>query len=323
MEKREFGIDVLRTIGILFIFLAHVNSPFFIQQMRIFDVILMVIISGYVYKEPENYFTYIKKRGIRLLFPTWVTLTIFFISVYILKKILKIDIDILKLNTIMQSYLLIHGIGFVWIIRIYLVVAILGPLILKRMSFLKLILYFVILEIIIEGSLEKYNSPVLEIILFQTLPYVLLFCYGNLLKNKKVPILRMNIGLVVILLVGYFTIPNLNLQEFKYPPRSYYIAYGTLISNILFYFKEKIKSLKNIIKNIISYIGKSTMWFYLIHIFVYYLLLFIKKKIKIEWYFEYIILVLLSFHLLIFKDLILFFIEKKIGKNKYLNIFKG
>lgn len=39
METRDNSLDVLRTIGILLIFLAHTECPFYIRQLRIFDVV--------------------------------------------------------------------------------------------------------------------------------------------------------------------------------------------------------------------------------------------------------------------------------------------
>ena len=145
-NSRDISIDLLRTIGILFIFLAHVDAPFVIKQVIKFNVILLVVISGYVYREVKDYKKYIYKRIERLALPTWLFLTFFFLGLFLVEKILKIKVGGLNIDTIISSYTFWWGIGFVWIIRIYLGVAILGPIFLKRkLSFSYLILFYFIL----------------------------------------------------------------------------------------------------------------------------------------------------------------------------------
>lgn len=51
MKNRDEGIDVLRTIGVLSIILAHVNPPSNILNVRSFDVVLLVFVSGMSYAE--------------------------------------------------------------------------------------------------------------------------------------------------------------------------------------------------------------------------------------------------------------------------------
>ena len=68
MENRLHHLDVLKFLGVFCIFLAHVNPPSFLFQIRNFDVILMCMISIYIYlnyKKEKNLFIYLKKRFIR------------------------------------------------------------------------------------------------------------------------------------------------------------------------------------------------------------------------------------------------------------------
>ena len=44
--KREVSIDILKCIGLLLIILAHCSAPTFIDEIRNFDVVLLVILSG-------------------------------------------------------------------------------------------------------------------------------------------------------------------------------------------------------------------------------------------------------------------------------------
>lgn len=325
-NTRDLSIDLLRTIGILLIILAHVDAPFIIKQIRIFDVVLLVVISGYVYKEPKDYIKYIYKRVERLILPTWLFLTIFFLGLFLVEKMLKIEVGGLNRDTIISSYTFWWGIGFVWIIRIYLGVAVLGPIVLKKLSFANIILYYIILEAFIVIILKEYNNRTLNRAI-ELLPYILVFCYGNLLKQKLIPIKRVTYFIGIFILLFIFRKVSIDIGEFKYPPRLIYIWYGLFISNILFLMKDKlIKIILNFkyLKNFVEYIGKSTMWLYLIHIGVYYIILFIKKKIILNWKIEYLILVLLSLGILIIKDIALKKVEKVLkNKSKVLNVLKG
>jgi fucose 4-O-acetylase-like acetyltransferase len=50
MEKsRDIEVDVLRSIGILLIILAHIKAPLMPTVIRCFDVPLMVFVSGLCY----------------------------------------------------------------------------------------------------------------------------------------------------------------------------------------------------------------------------------------------------------------------------------
>lgn len=76
-------IDLLKAIGLLLIILAHAKPGFFIMQLRIFDVALMVLVSGYLaqasYTRSKSLAEYYKKRVIRLYMPTFCFLTFFFL----------------------------------------------------------------------------------------------------------------------------------------------------------------------------------------------------------------------------------------------------
>lgn len=174
--------------------------------------------------------------------------------------------------------------------------------------------------------LKKYNNGVLNRAI-ELLPYILIFCYGNLLKQKLISIKRITYFLGLFIVLFIFRKASIDIGSFKYPPRLIYIWYGLFISNILFLMKDKlVKIILNFkyLKTFIEYIGKSTMWLYLIHIDVYYIILFIKKKIILDWKIEYVMLVLLSLGILIIKDIILRKSEKYFkNRSEILNILKG
>ena len=110
-EKRNVGIDILRVIGILLIILAHVNPPGIIFQLRNFDVVMLVILSGMLsntsYKKSKGYFKYLVKRFIRLIIPVWIFLIVFFLGNYICYKNFLFG-RIYSLRTIINSFLLLR-----------------------------------------------------------------------------------------------------------------------------------------------------------------------------------------------------------------------
>ncbi len=121
------------------------------MALRRFDVPFMVVISGYLFsksrlsyqKDNISILDYLYSRIRRLVYPTWMFLTIFFAGSFLVSKLL--GIDFIKINTIIRSYLLIDGIGYVWIIRIYLIVGFFGPLLVKnlKLNMNRIILYLI------------------------------------------------------------------------------------------------------------------------------------------------------------------------------------
>ena len=75
MEKtRDIEVDVLRSIGILLIILAHVKAPQSLNVIRCFDVPLMVFVSGICYGNKTlrgGVRKFYSKRILRLIVPTW------------------------------------------------------------------------------------------------------------------------------------------------------------------------------------------------------------------------------------------------------------
>ena len=132
MKQRDLTIDYLRFIGISMIILAHVSAPFTLVQFRSFYVPLMIFISGLTSsrKTLPSYFRYIWTRSKRLLIPVYVFLTGLFLILYLLCSSGVIITD-LSLKTVVHTYLLLEGIGYVWIIRVFLLIMIVTPFLVR------------------------------------------------------------------------------------------------------------------------------------------------------------------------------------------------
>lgn len=61
-KQRNVAIDILKALGIILIILAHTCKSSIILQLRNFDVVLLVILSGYLaldsYKTNESFLKY-------------------------------------------------------------------------------------------------------------------------------------------------------------------------------------------------------------------------------------------------------------------------
>ena len=78
MHNRDKTIDLFRVIWLLAIILAHVSAPAVIFQLRNFDVVLMVLLTGVSYelstskpKTLHQYLSYVYRRFKRLIIPTY------------------------------------------------------------------------------------------------------------------------------------------------------------------------------------------------------------------------------------------------------------
>src|ERR1700722_15415875 len=89
----------------------------------------MVLVSGAAFGmsyKYEPYAHYFWKRVKRLLFPCWIFLTVYFLVLCIIKS-MGHPMDLLNKKTVLSSYFLLSGVGYVWIIRVFLLVAAVAP----------------------------------------------------------------------------------------------------------------------------------------------------------------------------------------------------
>lgn len=158
MPQRDLSIDLLRCTGMVLIVLAHsISSDTAVFHLRAFDVPLMIFVSGICFagKEIKSYWSFIWKRAKRLLIPTYLFLFAYFSLVFI-AKIAGFDFGIRKEHVI-GSFLLLEGIGFVWIIRVFLIIAILTPLLLWISNRIKFMLAFCLVLLTFQTALVYYQ----------------------------------------------------------------------------------------------------------------------------------------------------------------------
>ena len=278
LDKRINYIDFLKFIGLTGIIIAHVGSPDWLMMLRNFDVPLMVIVSSILAsysikknrEDKQSTINYYISRIKRLAFPTWIFLIMFFIYKTIIKETMSIDYYI-------SSFLLTkYGLGYIWIILIFLYSALLIPLF-RRMGYKKrssiiILGFYILYEILYYYNIGTANK-IRDTTFYYIIPYGLLTYLGfniERISNKKKKIYILINFIVFSLFVYYYYIKTGTFQSVqiaKYPPRLYYLSYGIFSSLLILYICQRHNL--NIFNNkIIIFISKHSLWIYLWHIFV-------------------------------------------------------
>ena len=324
-SNRIYYIDFLKFIGLIGIIIAHVNSPEWALMIRSFDVPLMVILSsilaGKTYSKysgtlssAANYYT---SRIKRLVIPTWLFLVFYF------------AVDFLFTGTAnsMVYYaasfcLTRYGIGYVWIILIYLYSALLIPLFYKLKLSVKGIVFvalsYLLFEIAYHYSIGLNINTVVNAFVDTTYYYIVPYGvltylginYSRMNKTAKITITAVSALLFVSLAVFYWksTGEFQSVYIAKYPPRMYFLSYGVAYSFGLLMLCEG-KNLKIFKNKLVQYISSHSMWIYLWHILV--LKVYEVLKLPEFWIIKFIIVCLVSVLIVMVINKLLDFADNK------------
>lgn len=272
---RNPSIDILRSIGLLMVILAHVQPSEFVYQLRTFDVVLMVFVSGLTFSRKPyfNYWQYLKKRTSRLIIPTYIFLTAYFLLSWAIKGSHE------SLTTIVLSYTLIGGIGYVWIIRIFLLIMIVAPVLyrittrLSLSSLIAVLLLFLAVSDVL-AALSTYTpiavQRLLEIVVIPVLgysvPYSVALRLKQTSKSKELTIILI-FSFLFAAVCYYLQGESLLINNYKTPPRTIYLCYGMLVSILLYKMIVKTAiSNSRILKTGGVFLGQNTIWIYFWHI---------------------------------------------------------
>lgn len=328
--NRQHYIDFLKVIGLTGIIIAHVGSPSWAMMLRSFDVPLMVIISSLLgEKSYEKYEgkgliparQYFCSRIKRLVIPTWIFLTFYFMLFALFSR------HVQSVKYYIASYCLTrYGIGYVWVILIYLYSAMLTPLFSKMKFSIKSVILVAATYLIYEiayffqiGTTSKF----LDTTFYYIIPYGLLTYLGY---NYNKIYIKLRYCIVVFsfllfaLLGSYYWITNGSpqlVQIAKYPPRLYYLSYGVMWSFSLLLVCEK-HGFKIYANPLIKYISMHSMWIYLWHILA--LTAYSVLRLPEIWFLKFIIVYALALLAVFTTNVVLDLLEKKrtIRALKYL-----
>ncbi len=284
-HQRDERIDLLRFIGLAMVILAHVYPPMWVAQLRNFDVPLMVLVSALSFSasvKQESYGQYVWARVKRLVFPVWLFLTLYFAVqwAFAYPHVLP-DAD-----KILRSYTMIDGIGYVWVIRVFLLVALLAPFIYRfhqrtpenSQYFRVLVLWYLAYEVAVNMILPEISGisrTILRNTLFDAVPFALLFALGlripAMTKSEQLRFFTL-FSAVFLLLAGWFFWQQGSFQRtqsFKYPPQHYYLAYALMCAFLLWLLAEPVlRGLRRSrLIGFVLFAGSNSIWIYLWHIF--------------------------------------------------------
>ncbi|KRL01484.1 acyltransferase family protein [Liquorilactobacillus capillatus] len=250
--KRDIRIDVLRSLAILLIVLAHVLPPNPIGQIRIFDVPLMALLLGMSFalskkksSHATGYIQYLIKRFKRLILPTWIFLTIFFVVVFIFCQATSLEFPY-SIMTLLSTYLLLTGIGYVWIIRVFFVIAIFSPflffiskkvnILTHKLVLLTFLLIFQQFLYLLDKQLSGHIKLLFEQLIAISFGYMIVALVGIWLSSQSS---KDTLHIAFFNWIIFFVIALLNqfslLSSQKYPPSVYFLTYGIGVSLLLFY----------------------------------------------------------------------------------------
>jgi hypothetical protein len=267
------------------IIFAHVDPPGIPFQLRNFDVPLMILVSAMSfslsYKPDEPYQSYVWKRIKRLVLPVWIFLTAYFAALFILNP----GHEELAANTLLTSYALLEGIGYVWVIRVFLLVALVSPWLFTWQQntvtdskyYGLLAACFVLYELIRYFSMPyiwQGAGEIISAIILYVIPYGILFAIGLRMpqasKNQSYAIALLSLTIFLIAGAGLYIMNGqfVPTQELKYPPSIYYFSYALFVSSLLWIHSGKIECLleKLQVKNVVLFIASNSIWIYLWHI---------------------------------------------------------
>jgi hypothetical protein len=242
----------------------------------------MVLLSGVSFGmsyRHEPYGLYVWKRFKRLVVPVWIFLTAYFLLATLVLA------EHFSRRAVAESYLLLDGIGYVWIIRVLIVIALLAPLIqranrrIKRNGIYLLCIaaaysIYEMVHWLTHTSIEHALTQQIAEAVFDLFPYTALFALGIRLPILERSWVRAITLGALALFVAYGTVLYLRAghlvptQEFKYPPSLYYLAYALAVSCALWMYAERIwqRVPGRRLRAFMLFIGQNSIWCYLWHI---------------------------------------------------------
>lgn len=308
--SRDFSLDIARTIGTMLIILAHVGAPNMINEIRCFDVVLLVFVSGYCINY-SNYGRYLWKRFKRLVVPAWLLLVILFCATWVACLFVNKE-QIYNVEKITKSFFFINGgIGFIWIVRIYLGIAFLTPLIVwvnktikSNVAILIITTSFIILNAAIARRFVAGNNTSIVYYIVEIFAYsavaLIGYRYKQLRANDGTNHSRYGFALLSIAGVGcivVFSLLKFQPNEYKYPPMEPYLFYGLFVTTLIFLIINRFYvSDDRAIERAICKFSILSYDTYLVHIFVLSIFDMLEEMINktIDWGIKYFFVLIIS-----------------------------
>lgn len=279
---RRPDLDLLRSVALACIVLAHVEPPGRVLEMRDFDVVLMMMVSGGAYSVSTHStpsMSALLRRLRRLVCPTYLFFSLFYLVEWLLGTPPSLEV-------LLNTALLTNSVGYVWIIRVFVLMAIFGPLVAglemlgsPRRVLLGTILLLALNELLIIGVQrvggDAYWGSVVMSVVPYTVGYLVPYLLGTVLVSARTRV-RVEVaacaGALWILLESISVLgfgEFLSVQSQKYPPRAVYLVYGVFVGSALWAMSPQLwrrVSEFRCLAGPVSFVGRNSMWIYLWHI---------------------------------------------------------
>ena len=324
---RNKSIDILKFIGLLLIILAHTDPPIIIFQLRNFDVVLLIVCSSLIFFEINksyNYGEYVISRIKRLLIPTYIFLIIYFMIMFLFSR------NSVNAKVIFETFTLFGGLSYVWIIKVYIIIALLLPIsqflydkIDKNIFFFITIIIYILYELMYYFGF--FDNKIVDYLFAYIIPSFAIICYSLLLlkeSNKKIIIYSILSFIVFVAIAIYLYNSNncfVDTNCAKYPFRVYYLSYSFFIIGLLYVFINRYKDL--LYNKLVLFFSSHSLWIYLWHILVLAAIQFILPNMY--WLIKYVLILLFTTIIVLIQSGFVNILEKKNIDKKILKIFKG
>lgn len=300
---RDKKIDILRFIALSSLILRHIDIDKWLFQLVNFNVPLLVMASAMVLSNTQmkvDYFSYVRKRFKRLILPAW----LFLIFYFILLQVTHLAPDYLTVQHIWDNFTFSNSGGFMWIIRVFLLIALVAPFIQRldrKIQSNKLFLALLFSAFVVyEGFLlwlRTWPNGSLKVFVATygcyAIGYGLIFALGMRLRklsSKDLWIVGGASFLVFLGLCAFHFVQNghfVQTQEFKYPPSAYYMSYAIAASMVTVWIAEYIVmflSGHSWLEGVVMFIAKNSLWIYFWHT----IFLFVSYRFYYQnWFFKY------------------------------------
>ncbi len=326
MQRTQL-IDTLRGLAMLVMILTH-TTVFFLQDPTAnflwnwshFAVPIFVFCSVYLFfkkslHEKIVFWSFIKKRFIRLLIPYYWFLVFFLIVLFFTKP------ETLSIKYILQSIFVIGGVDINWLVLLFMMITIILPFFAWSFNKAKTLFWGFFGLSLISTAILLFVSPDISYKAIMWLPwstvlFVTLF-YVLHQKAKKALYLLFLVSGVTCLITACIQLQqhhSLVLINNKYPPNLFYLSYGITILLGLTLLPEKLFAHALFLKTV-NFFSKFSYSIYFIH----YLILTIMATVITQWHFTWYTFFLMILMTTIGAQLLMNIFQKEVLKKLFAN----
>ena len=326
-KKRLHHIDRLKVFGLLLVMLAHVDLPVWLAQIRSFDVPLLVFASAYLARKTYHkgsIIAYYKKRLVRLAVPAW----IFALFFWVVQSVILIPptiVDVLRGLAFQRDT---NMLGMLWIIWVYIVCALLIPVVDKSKNgaaeYSIAIMLLMVYQLLCSFT-DLSENRLLYCTVFTVIPYGFITYLGYHYEDMTTGMKKaVSLGSLCAFAMLFILLWRENgrimpISDYKYPAQLYYLCYAIPFTFALFQIVPAFDAYET--SGLVKFISRSSLWIYLWHILVLYAV-----KMVIEnpayWWLQYLIIVPVSVGITWVQNKVVDWLSTRLDW-KLLTVFRG